>query len=456
MDNLQKNTISMALSGGSQVDSFDIFKSLVGPRGHVRGGPPPEARQHVKKTLLQKFALEGATAESSDRVVRAMADFVTLVGRLGLLQVYGNDFVRRICHVTFGSDPRFLLLCPSPPVRRILILGERGAGKERIAKSIGLTLSALSGKSDAFHPLNAAALPQELLESTLFGYVPGAFTDARREGREGVLVIAHGGGTVFLDEIADASAAVQAKLLRAVQYGEFSKLGAEEQEPMRSQFHLIAATNVTDSVLRTGHRIRPDLYDRLAAPAIQVPPLRELMVNEERARKILDWVVEDVINELAARDVAGGVQGELGGRRTPKRGVSASTASMDSFVAWATNRLTGMIREIANRMQKYPWPGNLREAAQVVRQVLYLGTEGLDEVCEEMLRQGEQRRPSGQSGDRDGLPLKEQIAALEKTLYADAVAQSHTVEQVAQRLGVTRQTASRALRKYGLRVDRTR
>jgi len=126
---------------------------------------------------------------------------------------------------------------------------------------------------------------------------------------------------------------------------------------------------------------------------------------------------------------------------------------MDSFVAWATNRLTGMIREIANRMQEYTWPGNLREAAQVVRQVLYLGTEGLDALCEELLRRGERRRQSGQSGGRGGLPLKKQIEDLEKKLYADATDQSHTVEQVAQRLGVTRQTASRALRKYGLRVD---
>ena len=135
--NMQEGIIHMALSRRSQADSFAVLKQLVGPRGHIRGGPSAESREHVKTTLFQEFALEGATPESTDRVVRALGEFATQVGTAGILQVYGDDFVRRMCHVIFGNDLRRSLLCPTPPVRRILILGERGVGKERIARSIG-------------------------------------------------------------------------------------------------------------------------------------------------------------------------------------------------------------------------------------------------------------------------------------------------------------------------------
>ncbi len=429
----------MILDQGNLSDPFVVFKCLVGPRGHIRSEASADTRAQVKNMLLECFGVEGATSDAISRVILALQEFGNLVGRAGLPQVYGDDFVRRVCHVLFGSDIRLSLLCPTPPFRRMLILGERGVGKERIARGIGLTLSALSGKAQAFHPVNAAALPGELLESTLFGHVKGAFTGAVRD-RQGLLEIANGGGTVFLDEIADASAAVQAKLLRAVQYGEFSRVG-DEEKVRTSRFHLIAATNLGELGLGTDRRLRLDLYDRLAAPAIRVPPLRDLIVDEGVARQILEWVVADVIDDLAGR----GFGTEDGG--------SVGDSYADSFVAWATERSAGLVRQVASRMKGYLWPGNLREAAQVIRQVLYLGTERLDEVCGEVWGREEQCQPKVQPPHAAGLQLKVQIAALERELYTEATSHSDTIEEVAQCLGVTRQTASRALRKYGISLE---
>jgi len=150
----------------------------------------------------------------------------------------------------------------------ILIQGESGTGKGVLAKAIHYA-SPRAGMP--LVELNCAALPDTLLESELFGFEPGAFTDARRR-KEGLLERAHA-GTLFLDEIANMSASVQAKLLRVLEEGTFMRLGGTRT--IKVDIRLIAATNAhLKEAVSTGH-FREDLYYRLNVVPLEIPPLRE-------------------------------------------------------------------------------------------------------------------------------------------------------------------------------------
>src|SRR5208282_4933359 len=150
----------------------------------------------------------------------------------------------------------------------ILILGESGTGKGVLARAIHY---ASPRTSMPLLEINCAALPDALLESELFGYEPGAFTDARRR-KEGLLERASG-GTVFLDEIANMSASVQAKMLRVLEEGTFMRLGGTK--PINVDVRMISATNkvLREAVARG--EFREDLYYRINVVQLDIPPLRE-------------------------------------------------------------------------------------------------------------------------------------------------------------------------------------
>ena len=156
----------------------------------------------------------------------------------------------------------------APLNRPVLVIGERGTGKELISAR----LHYLSPRWEKpLLTLNCAALGESLLEAELFGHEAGAFTGATRR-REGFFERADG-GTLFLDEIASASMAVQEKILRVVEYGEFQRLGASVT--IRVDVRLVAATNVDLPTEAANGKFRADLLDRLAFDVVTVPPLRE-------------------------------------------------------------------------------------------------------------------------------------------------------------------------------------
>ncbi len=155
----------------------------------------------------------------------------------------------------------------APLERPVLVVGERGTGKELIASR----LNYLSARWDRpFVKLNCAALAEALLDSELFGHEAGAFTGAVRR-RLGRFELADG-GTLLLDEIATASLAVQEKILRAIEYGAFERVGGNETRQV--DVRVIAATNADLPALAAAGRFRPDLLDRLAFDVITLPPLR--------------------------------------------------------------------------------------------------------------------------------------------------------------------------------------
>jgi two-component system, NtrC family, response regulator AtoC len=211
----------------------------------------------------------------------------------------------------------------------ILILGESGTGKGVLAKAIHY---ASPRTAMPLLELNCAALPDALLESELFGYEPGAFTDARRR-KEGLLERASG-GTVFLDEIGNMSASVQAKILRVLEEGTFMRLGGTST--IKVNIRLIAATNehLKNAVIQG--RFREDLYYRINVVQLDIPPLRE--------RK------EDI--------------------------VPLALEILQQFNRELKKNFTGFTPAAAELLAQYPWPGNIRELRNVIERTMILSAQG--------------------------------------------------------------------------------
>ena len=209
--------------------------------------------------------------------------------------------------------------------RPVLVIGERGTGKELIAERLHRLSPRWGGPLVS---LNCAALPENLIDAELFGYEAGAFTGAAR-ARAGRFEDADG-GTLFLDEIATLSPAAQERLLRVVEYGELTRIGSNRA--IAVDVRLVGATNEDLPMLVESGRFRADLLDRLSFEVVTLPPLRE------RA--------EDI--EVLALHFARRMAAELGWARFP------------GFTPAATRLL-----------DSHPWPGNVRELKNVVERSLY-------------------------------------------------------------------------------------
>ncbi len=238
-------------------------------------------------------------------------------GESGAAQIIGSSLaIQDICKQIGRIAPQNV---------NVLILGESGTGKELIAHSI---VQHSRRNDKPFLAINCAAIPEPLLESELFGHEQGAFTGAERR-RIGKFEQCHG-GTIFLDEVGDMSLSTQAKILRLLQDGQYQRLGGNES--LASDVRIVAATNQNLEALIRAGRFRQDLFYRLRGITIKIPPLRE--------RK------ED-IPELA------------------------------HYFLFRFNRELGTdIRSIApeaiERLQDYPWPGNIRELQGTIREAMIL------------------------------------------------------------------------------------
>jgi transcriptional regulator of acetoin/glycerol metabolism len=280
----------------------------------------------------------------------------------------------------------------------LLLQGESGAGKEVFARAVHES----GPRSQApFVAVNCAALPENLIESELFGYVPGAFTGARREGSPGRIREAQG-GTLFLDEIGDMPLALQARLLRVLQEKEVTPLGGGKA--ISVDFTLVCATHRNLKADMESGRFRADLYYRINGMALTLPALRE--------RSDFGMLVTRLIDELAGRrDIA-----------------------LDSSLAKA--------------FAEYSWPGNLRQLANALRTACALLDEGEtligwqhlpDDLKEEL------SRPAPRVAD-DNLPenLRAQSDAAIQRIVAVS---SGNMSEAARRLGVSRSTLYRRLRQ---------
>jgi len=276
----------------------------------------------------------------------------------------------------------------------ILILGESGTGKGVLARAIHY---ASPRTSMPLLELNCAALPDALLESELFGYEPGAFTDARRR-KEGLLERA-GGGTVFMDEIANMSASVQAKMLRVLEEGTFMRLGGTST--ITVNIRLIAATNENLKNAISQGRFREDLYYRMNVVQLYIPPLRE------RKEDILPLALE----------------------------------ILQSLNKELRKAFTGYSPAAAELLEEYCWPGNIRELRNVIERTMILTPEGeidVNHLPEEIRdRQGE-TRISQPFSEADISPTGDQFLSLREM-------EDHYIEQVLAATGNNKTQAARVL-----------
>lgn len=271
----------------------------------------------------------------------------------------------------------------------ILILGETGSGKEVFAQSIHNYSNRRNGP---FVAINCAALPSQLLESEFFGYVSGAFTGARKEGKPGLFEAAHN-GTIFLDEISEMDYFNQGRLLRVLQERVVVRLGSDRVIPINVR--IIAATNKNIEELVKQNKFRDDLYYRLNVLRLRIPPLRE------RKRDIGIYVAHFL--------------SQHGG----KKHIRISSSAL-------------------KRLENHPWPGNVRELENMIeRLVATHNTERIDATSIiQMIGNGGHNRQAEIDPDREAEAL---IQALKRAHGNQSAA--------AAILGISRTTLWRKLRK---------
>ncbi len=292
----------------------------------------------------------------------------------------------------------------APSSSRVLITGENGSGKEIVAR----TLHRLSLRAEQpFVDVNCAAIPEELIESELFGHRKGAFTGAI-DDRKGKFELADG-GTLFLDEIGDMSLKTQAKVLRVLQEQTFQRVGG--QQTIKVDVRVIAATNKNLETEIANGNFRSDLYYRLAVIPIEVPPLRS------RGSDIV-LLAEHFLRRFAA---------ETG---QPKKKLSAGAAA---------------------KLRGYHWPGNVRELRNVIERLAIL-LPG-DAIEPEDVQLG--TRTDAPADIPSNLPLKEARDEFEKRYILDRLREyAGNVSRTADALGVERSNLYRKLHAYGIRVER--
>lgn len=320
-----------------------------------------------------------------------------------------------------GESPVFLEVLEhvsrvAPLDRPVLVIGERGTGKELIAARVHY----LSGRWDKpFIKMNCAALAESLLETELFGHEAGSFTGAHKR-RKGRFELAND-GSLFLDELASTSSRVQEKILRVIEYGELERVGGTET--VRTDVRIIGATNEDLPRLAEEHRFRADLLDRLAFDVITLPPLRE------RREDILP-----LAEHFAVR-----MAGELGHELFPGFAEPARDALLD-----------------------YAWPGNVRELKNVVERAVYSRENAEEEVVDIVFDPFESPwRPRGGEPDGDGAvalagpdgpyDFKEHIQQREIALLREALERNrYNQKKTAEYLDLTYHQLRGYLRKYEL------
>jgi Nif-specific regulatory protein len=301
----------------------------------------------------------------------------------------------------------------------VLIEGETGSGKELVARAIYRTSDRAGG---LFVALNCAAIPDGLMESELFGHRKGAFTSAL-EDKPGLFRTASG-GVLLLDEIGDMPLAMQAKLLRAIEEREVTAVG--DTRPHKIDVRLLSATNRDLRAAIADRSFREDLYYRLAALTIRVPPLRQRR--------------ED-IPLLAALFL------EAAAQRPPKR-------------------IEGMTFEVHELLTRAEWPGNVRQLQNEIARAVAVArdgdTIGLRHLSPELVASVERSTVTDNTANgtaavsNDAPPksssLAAKLAAYERKVIAEALQQhSHNVSRTAASLGISRITLQKKMKEYSLR-----
>lgn len=303
----------------------------------------------------------------------------------------------------------------APVERPVLLLGERGTGKELAANRLHFLSKRWQGP---FVTLNCATLSPTLIESELFGYEKGAFTGAERR-KTGRFEVADS-GTLFLDEIGSIPLEAQEKILRVVEYGSFERVGSSE--PIEVDVRIVGATNEDLQDLARRGRFKRDLLDRLSFEVLFLPPLRHRG--------------EDIM--LLAEHFAVRMSYELG-----------------------TDEAVTFTEAAVGALQKHAWPGNVRELKNVVERAVYRAETGLvDEVTFDpfvppWIEQGQRRGEEAAEADDSSGDYVVDSGGGERLVFADAV-RKFEIDMLQNALIVNRHNQKKAAGSLGLSYDQFR
>jgi len=292
----------------------------------------------------------------------------------------------------------------------ILVLGESGTGKELIAKAIHYNSYR---RENPFVPVNCAAIPDELLESELFGHEKGAFTHAIRT-RIGRFELAHG-GTLFLDEIGDMNPNLQSKLLRVLQERQFERIGGIKT--IKADIRVIAATHQDLKKAVQEKRFREDLYYRLNVIPIKIPPLRD-------HKSDIPLLVDHFLRQ---------------------------------FTESKKKRIERITDEAMRQLMEYDWPGNVRELENIVERIVILSSHeviGLHDLPEKIQTLTEATTPPTLEFTEEGISLETAVNEFERQLILQALAKTGWVKnKAAQLLRLNRTTLIEKIKRQN--IDRT-
>ncbi|MBT3046812.1 MAG: sigma-54-dependent Fis family transcriptional regulator [Candidatus Thiodiazotropha sp.] len=285
-----------------------------------------------------------------------------------------------------------------------MLFGETGTGKEMFARALH---TASSRHQKPFVAVNCASLPESLIESELFGYRPGAFTGASREGNRGKIVQADG-GTLFLDEIGDMPLHLQARLLRVLEEREVTPLGGEK--PIKVSIKLISATHHNIKNMVEDGDFREDLYYRLHGVSLTMPPLRE---------------------------------------RTDKLQLIKHIGQLEAETAAELN----WEPEALKLLENFPWPGNIRQLRNVLRTTTALCEENvvtINDLPEEIRNTVyDDEFPEGPEINLNALAIAERDA-----LLSELEEMHWNISRVAKKLGLSRNTLYRRMKRFGITPPR--
>ena len=336
--------------------------------------------------------------QRSDKLMKAV-DFLDRNKRSKNVLIYKSDVMENLC-----MTARVI----APTDSTVMLLGESGVGKEVFANYIH---SYSLRKDEIFIPINCATIPENLIESELFGYEKGAFTGASSKGKSGIFEAADK-GTIFMDEIGELPLDTQSKLLRVLENGEYRRVGSDEIR--KTDVRIIGATNRDLRQMIKEKRFREDLYYRLNVLPLNIPPLRE---RREDIRELAKYYLE----------------------RTNRRYGKHLTLD-DKQMEYLTN---------------YSWPGNVREVRNIIERYIVTGNRHvISSLGFEGDRNGEILKPNVASGESESLisegilPLKQKMFDYELRYIHEVIDSCHgDIKKAADKLGVHKSLLYRKLRE---------
>ena len=281
----------------------------------------------------------------------------------------------------------------------VLITGESGVGKNYYAKIIH---DRSNRKEESFISINCGSIPENLLESELFGYIKGSFTGASDKGKVGLIEMAHK-GTLFLDEIGDLPLSMQVKILKVVQDRKYTPIGSIEEKEV--DFRLIVATNADLMALVKEGQFRRDLYYRINVISIVIPPLRDR-----------------------------------------KKDIRKFTKEFITFFEKKYKKSLSITKDAGALLEAYHWPGNVRELQNFIEGLILISDVKV--ITEKEMKKHIQEKIGQNLIGLENRSLKEQMEELEREIIQSYYEKYRSTVKVAKALNISQASASMKIKKY--------